>query len=63
MSAGLLLVFLSGTLYLYGMYIHDAGAAFQSGFLIFSFWDLLKLGAAATIYHELSRRWPRVPHE
>ena len=63
MSAGLLLVFVSGTLYLYGMYIHDAGAALQSGFLIFSFWDLLKLGAAATIYYELSRRWPRVPHE
>jgi biotin transport system substrate-specific component len=61
MSAGLFLIFLSGTLYLYGMFLHDLARAIQSGFLIFSLWDVLKLAAATMIYREFSRRWPRLP--
>jgi biotin transporter BioY len=33
----------------------------MSGFLVFSWWDLLKLAAAATIYHEVAKRWPVIP--
>jgi len=61
MAAGLLLIFVCGTLQLYAFFLHDWGVALSSGFLIFSWWDLLKLFAAATTYHELSKRWPRLP--
>jgi biotin transport system substrate-specific component len=56
MTAGLLLVFLSGTAQLYAVMFHDWSEAFQSGFLIFSWWDLLKLSAAAMISHEVLKR-------
>jgi len=61
MTAGLFVVFLCGTLHLYAFALHDWGLAVQSGFLIFSWWDIVKLVAAATTYHEVSKRWPRVP--
>jgi biotin transport system substrate-specific component len=61
MFAGLLVIFLSGTLYLWAAYLHDFRAAVNAGFLIFSWWDALKLMAAAMIYFELSKRWPRLP--
>ncbi len=61
MFAGLLVIFASGTAQLYAVYFHDVRAAISSGFLIFSWWDVLKLGAGAMIYHELAKRWPRVP--
>jgi biotin transport system substrate-specific component len=63
MACGLCIIFLFGTLQLYAAYLHDAGKAIALGLLIFSWWDLLKLGAAATIYHEVSKRWARVPTE
>jgi len=56
----LLLIFVSGTIHLYAFYIHDAAAAFSAGFLMFTWWDLLKLGAASMIYFELSKRWPKL---
>jgi len=55
MLAGLLVIFLIGTMQLYAVMMHDWAAAFQSGFLIFSGWDLLKLGAAVAITRELRR--------
>jgi biotin transport system substrate-specific component len=61
MAAGLFLIFSSGTLHLYAFYLRDASLAFSSGFLLFTWWDLIKLGAAATIYHQVARRWPRLP--
>ncbi|MEW6509410.1 MAG: biotin transporter BioY [Bacteroidota bacterium] len=61
MAAGLLVVFSLGTLHLYAFTLHDAAAAFSSGFLIFSWWDMLKLGAAAMTYYEVSKRWRRLP--
>ena len=61
MAAGLIVVFVCGTLYLYAVALHNWSTAFQSGFLIFSWWDLVKLIAAATSYHEVAKRWPRLP--
>jgi biotin transport system substrate-specific component len=61
MFAGLLVIFASGTAQLYAVYFHDLRAAISSGFLIFSWWDVLKLSAGAMIYHELAKRWPRLP--
>ncbi|MFQ5797167.1 MAG: biotin transporter BioY [Bacteroidota bacterium] len=61
MAIGLLMVFVSGTIQLNLVYLHDWSAAVQSGFLIFSWWDLLKLGAAAMIYDQFARRWTSVP--
>ncbi len=55
MSSGLVLVFLSGTAQLYAVLTHDWKSAVDSGFLIFSGWDLLKLGAAVAICRELRR--------
>lgn len=60
MFAGLLVVFTSGTLHLYAFYIKDLTAAFTSGFLIFSWWDVLKLFAASAIYFEIAKRWRRL---
>jgi biotin transport system substrate-specific component len=61
MTAGLLVVFICGTLYLYATTIHDAGSAIAAGFLVFTLWDLMKLSAAAMIYNELSKRWRKIP--
>ena len=55
MSSGLVLVFLAGTVQLYAVLFHNWSSAFESGFLIFSGWDLLKLGAAVAICRELRR--------
>jgi biotin transport system substrate-specific component len=63
MAAGLLLIFVSGTLHLYAFSLHDFGGAVTSGFLLFTWWDVLKLSAAAAFYAALAKRWPRVPHE
>jgi len=63
MVCALLLVFASGTLYLNALVLHDLGTAFGSGFLIFSWWDLLKLATASAVYHQLARRWPRLPRD
>jgi biotin transport system substrate-specific component len=61
MAAALVVIFASGTIQLYAFYLHDGRAALTAGFLLFTWWDLLKLGAAAMIYHEIAKRWPRVP--
>ena len=61
MFAGLLVIFTSGTAQLYAVYFHDLRAAISSGFLIFSWWDVLKLAAGAMSYHEVAKRWPKVP--
>ncbi len=60
MAAGLLVIFAAGTLHLYAFMMRDMSNAIVSGFLLFSWWDLVKLGAASMIYFELSKRWPRL---
>ena len=63
MAAGLLVVFLAGTVQLYAVVFRDWAEAFRNGFLIFSWWDILKLSAAAMTYHEVAKRWARLPEE
>jgi biotin transport system substrate-specific component len=55
MTLGLLFIFLLGTLQLNAVYFHNWASSFQSGFLIFSWWDFLKLAAAIAICGELNR--------
>lgn len=61
MFFGLIVIFTLGTSFLNLFYIHDFKAALVSGFLIFSWWDVLKLFAAAAIYNEFSRRFRKLP--
>lgn len=56
MLSGLLVVFTMGTIQLNVVYFHNWTLALQSGFLIFSPWDVLKLIAATTICRELGKR-------
>lgn len=49
MTVGLLIVFSFGTLQLNFVYFHNWASAIASGFLIFSWWDALKLIAATSI--------------
>jgi biotin transport system substrate-specific component len=61
MAAGLCIIFLVGTIQLDIIYFHDFRSAFSAGFLIFSWWDFIKLFAAASLYHEVAKRWWRIP--
>jgi biotin transport system substrate-specific component len=49
MGAGLLLIFAMGALQLWAVLLRDAEQALASGLMIFSWWDGLKLVAAASI--------------
>lgn len=55
MAAGLFVIFTLGTVQLNLVYEHSWSSAFVHGFLMFSWWDMLKLGGATLIYHQLSR--------
>lgn len=61
MAAGLVVVFVSGISFLSLFYLHNPREALVSGFLIFSWWDILKLMAAAAIYTEVAKRYRRLP--
>lgn len=63
MFLGLVVVFTLGTSFLNLFYLHDFKQAFVGGFLIFSWWDVLKLLAAAAIYSEFSKRYGKLPAE
>jgi biotin transport system substrate-specific component len=56
MAAGLLVVFAMGTVQLWAVVFRDWSAAVQSGFLIFTWWDGVKLIAAAGIAHQYFKR-------
>ncbi|MCI0706005.1 MAG: biotin transporter BioY [Ignavibacteriae bacterium] len=56
MFIGLLIIFTLGTIQLNLVLIKDWSNAFGAGFLIFSWWDVLKLFAATTIYHQMAKR-------
>lgn len=60
MGAALLIVFACGTLQLRMTAIPDWSSAISGGFLIFSWWDLVKLAGAASIARAIlgSRRSP-----
>jgi len=61
MVSGLVIIFAVGMAHLYVFYLHDGNRTFTSGFLLFTWWDLLKVSAAAMTYHEVGKKWPRLP--
>ena len=61
MFMGLLFIFACGTLFLNFFVLHNFAKSVISGFLIFSWWDLLKLSAAAGIYDVFAKRYRRLP--
>ena len=56
MLVGLFIIFSLGTLQLNFVYYHNWSDAFTHGFLIFSWWDVMKLTAAVAIYHQFTRK-------
>jgi biotin transport system substrate-specific component len=61
MSLGLVVVFTFGTSFLNLFYLHNFKQAFEGGFLILSWWDVLKLLAAVGIYNEFGKRFRKLP--
>jgi biotin transport system substrate-specific component len=57
MFLGLAVIFSLGTLQLQFVYYHDWSLAFANGFLIFSWWDVVKLVSAAGIASRLSPKF------
>ena len=57
---GSLVIFSLGTLQLYAVYYRDWMLAFTNGFLIFSWWDVVKIAAATGIYHQLRVKQKKV---
>ncbi len=53
MLAGFAIIFDCGTAWLDAFFLHDWNASIAQGFLIFSFWDLVKLAAAVGVYRAL----------
>lgn len=56
MAAGLLLVFIFGTLQLNFVYLHNWNDSLKAGLLAFSLWDVVKLIAASSIYSQFLER-------
>jgi biotin transport system substrate-specific component len=63
MLIGLTVIFTLGTVQLYAVVFKDWVKAFDAGFLIFSWWDILKLSMAAMTYNEVAKQWPRLPNQ
>jgi biotin transport system substrate-specific component len=62
MFIGFVIIFACGAFYLNIVFIHDWGISVTQGFMIFSYWDLIKLAAAIGIYRAfIYRREPRSP--
>ncbi len=61
MFLGLCVIFIMGSAYLNFVALHDVQQSIMSGFLIFSWWDIVKLSAAAAIYAEFSKRYKKLP--
>jgi biotin transport system substrate-specific component len=56
MTVGSIIIFSLGTLQLNFLYFHNWIISFQAGFLIFSWWDGLKIVGAATIAYSYFQR-------
>jgi biotin transport system substrate-specific component len=56
LSVGLTAIFILGTLQLNIVYFHNSTEAVKAGFLIFSWWDILKLFTAALIITRYAKR-------
>ncbi len=55
MTAGLFIIFTLGTVYLNVTYLHNWADSIRNGFLIFSWWDVVKLSGAAVISSRTAR--------
>jgi biotin transport system substrate-specific component len=55
MAVGMLIILSSGMLFLNFVYFHDWTKSFVSGFLIFGWWDVVKIVAAASIYRSVHK--------
>jgi biotin transport system substrate-specific component len=55
-ATGSLIIFTLGTIQLNVVYFHNWMQSFQAGFLLFSWWDAVKIIGAATIAHHYFRR-------
>ena len=56
-----LVIILVGASYLSVLFHGNFKEAFFAGALIFTVWDLIKIGAAASIYYTISKRYPKLP--
>ena len=56
-----ILILFFGALYLSTFYNGDFKYAFFAGAFIFSFWDIIKLCAAVSIYYSFSNKYPKLP--
>ena len=56
LSVGTLIIFSFGTLFLNFVYFHDWTKSLVSGFLIFTWWDVLKVVAVASIIKAYNRK-------
>ncbi|HEY9167718.1 MAG TPA: biotin transporter BioY [Candidatus Kryptonia bacterium] len=63
MFAGFLIIFTCGTVYLNAAVFHNWQVSVTQGFLIFSYWDLVKLVSAVAIYRTLSPRFKQIQPE
>lgn len=59
MFMGFVIIFACGAFYLNAVFIHDWRVSISQGFLIFSYWDLIKLTAAVGIYRAFLPRLNR----
>lgn len=55
MAVGMLIILSFGTMFLNFVYFHDWTKSFVSGFLIFGWWDVVKIVAAASIYRSIQK--------
>jgi len=61
MFAGNIFIIISGTLFLNIFYLHNLSDAVTVGAAIFSFWMVIKVFAAATIYFGISKKYETLP--
>ncbi len=54
-TIGMLIIFSFGTLYLNFVLFNDIAKSLMSGFLIFSWWDAIKIFAVASIYNQIRK--------
>jgi biotin transport system substrate-specific component len=59
MLVGSLVIFSLGTVQLYVIFYREWVPAIVNGFLMFSWWDVVKIAAAVGIYSQLKGRFPR----
>jgi biotin transport system substrate-specific component len=57
MFLGSVIIFSLGTIQLNFLYLHNWTSSFHAGFLIFSWWDGLKIVGAAAIAYSYFQRW------